>query len=73
MDAEFERKGNLSDTSQIKREFDMNKDGVIDLLIQRCMEVDVSIPRVVRGDYDEMEWAHSELIRSINYFQGDIK
>ena len=55
MDAEFERKGNLSDTSQIKREFDMNKDGVIDLLIQRCMEVDVSIPRVVRGDYDEME------------------
>ena len=63
MDAEFERKGNLSDTSQIRREFDMNKDGVIDMLIQRCMEVDVSIPRVVRGDYEEMEWAQSKLFR----------
>ena len=55
MDADFARKGNISDTSQIRREFDQNKDAVIDMLIQRCMEVDVSIPRVVRGDYDEME------------------
>ena len=51
----------------------MNKDGVIDMLIQRCMEVDVSIPRVVRGDYEEMEWAQSKLFRSINDSQGDIK
>ena len=52
MDADFAKKGNLSDTSVIHREFEQNKDGVIDMLIQRCMEVDVSIPRVVRGDYE---------------------
>ena len=55
MDADFSRKGNLSDTSQIHREFDSNKDAVIDMLLQRCMEVDVSIPRVVRGDYEGEE------------------
>ena len=52
MEADFARKGNISDTSHLHAEFEQNKDSVIDMLIQRCMEVDVSIPRVVRGDYE---------------------
>ena len=57
MEADFARKGNISDTSHLHAEFEQNKDQVIDMLIQRCMEVDVSIPRVVRGDYEGDQWA----------------
>lgn len=35
----------------LEQEFEQNKEAVIEMLIQNCMTVDKSIPRVVRGDF----------------------
>ena len=37
----------------IEGEFQRNKQTVIEMLIQNCMTVDTSIPRVVRGKFEE--------------------
>ena len=37
----------------IEGEFERNKQTVIEMLIQNCMTVDTSIPRVVRGNFEE--------------------
>ena len=39
----------------LEREFHENKAKVVDMLIENCMQVDVSIPRVVRGNFEEEE------------------
>ena len=39
----------------IEAEFNENKQRVIEMLIENCMHVDTSIPRVVRGKFDEEE------------------
>ena len=43
--------GNI--TEVLEREFERNKDSVVEMLIKNCMHVDTSIPRVVRGKFDE--------------------
>ena len=40
-----------ADMSVLEQEFEQNKEAVIEMLIQNCMTVDKSIPRVVRGDF----------------------
>ena len=45
--------GTGTDMSVIEREFETNKQTVIEMLIQNCMTVDTSIPRVVRGKFEE--------------------
>ena len=37
----------------IEREFAQNKQTVVEMLIENCMTVDTSIPRVVRGKFEE--------------------
>ena len=36
----------------LTREFESNKDRVIDMLVDNCMKVDIDIPRVVKGDFE---------------------
>ena len=37
----------------IENEFEQNKQRVVEMLIENCMAVDTSIPRVVRGKFEE--------------------
>ena len=39
---------------QLKSEYTQNRDEVIDMLIGGLMQVDTSIPRVVRGHFEEL-------------------
>ena len=39
--------------TQLESEFDTNKEKVVNMLIENCMSVDVSIPRVVKGKFGE--------------------
>jgi V-type H+-transporting ATPase subunit G len=48
--ADIEEETNREITS-IQEDYDENKDKVIDFLIDRVMNVDLEIPRVVKGDY----------------------
>ncbi len=36
----------------IKSDFEANKDKVIDLLLRNVMEVDIEIPKVVKGKFE---------------------
>ncbi len=49
------REGDQSNMGVLENEFEQNKARVIDMLIENCMAVDVSIPRVVRGKFGEDE------------------
>ena len=53
MEQEMSRMGDTNSTHVIEREFAQNKDAVVDMLVQTCMNVDTSIPRVVRGRFEE--------------------
>ena len=54
MAAEMESEaGSGNITEVLEREFERNKDSVVEMLIKNCMTVDTSIPRVVRGKFDE--------------------
>ena len=55
MERETAAAGSDNTMSVIEREFEQNKDAVIELLIENCMTVDTSIPRVVRGKFDEVQ------------------
>ena len=55
IELEAAKTGVQTDFSEIKNEFESNKAKVIDLLIENCINVDISIPRVVRGNFDEEE------------------
>ena len=55
IDAEAAKNHVEMDFGIIQREFDDNKHKVIDLLIDNCINVDISIPRVVRGNFEEEE------------------
>ena len=37
----------------IRGDYDQNKDNVIDFLIDRVVDVDLEIPKVVKGDYSD--------------------
>ena len=64
IEAEAAKNGVASDFNVLKKEFEVNSDKVIDLLIENCMNVDISIPRVVRGNFEEQEkWVQIWLIR----------
>ena len=55
IEAEAAKNGVASDFGVLENEFDTNRDKVIDLLIENCLNVDISIPRVVRGNFEEQE------------------
>ena len=57
IDAEAAKNTVEMDFSIIEREFEDNKHKVIDLLIDNVINVDISIPRVVRGNFEEEEQA----------------
>ena len=52
MAAEEARQGNSNDMGVIEGEFERNKQTVIEMLIDNCMAVDCSIPRVVCGKFE---------------------
>ena len=37
-------------------DFDANKDAVIEMLIGNVMNVNIDIPRVVKGDFEDDKW-----------------
>ena len=41
------------DMSTLEREFEANREKVVNMLIDNVMQVDVSIPRVVQGKFGE--------------------
>ena len=41
------------DLESLTAEYDQNKDAVVDMLVKNCLNVDISIPRVVMGNFDE--------------------
>ena len=41
--------------TSIQADYEENKDNVIDFLIERVMNVDLEIPKVVKGDYDAVK------------------
>ena len=49
------------DIAKLEAEFNSNKDQVVQMLIDNVMEVDCSIPRVVRGKFGDEEWTESDL------------
>ena len=53
IEQEHAREGDVNSMDVLNVEFEQNKATVIDLLIENCMNVDISIPRVVRGKFDE--------------------
>ena len=55
IEAEAAKAGVATDFNILQKEFEVNSDKVIDLLIENCMNVDISIPRVVRGNFEEQE------------------
>ena len=42
----------------LSREFETNKERVIDMLVDNCMKVDIDIPRVVKGDFEANQWSY---------------
>lgn len=36
----------------LSREFEENKEKVVDMLVENCMKVDCEIPRVVKGNFE---------------------
>lgn len=52
MEADTQRQGNENNMEVIEGEFTQNKQSAIEMLINNCMTVDVSIPRVVRGKFE---------------------
>ena len=55
MERETAAQGSDNTMAVIEREFEQNKATVIEMLIENCMAVDTSIPRVVRGKFDEAQ------------------
>ena len=53
MAAENANAAQESDLDKIRGEFEENREKVVEMLIGHCMEVDCSIPRVVRGKFEE--------------------
>lgn len=49
---------------QLENDFNGNKDAVIEMLIKNVMEVNIEIPRVVRGNFEEEEdkWGEKILL-----------
>ena len=41
------------DMRTLEREFEANREKVVNMLIENVMQVDVSIPRVVQGKFGE--------------------
>ena len=54
-DAENQVKDGGSSLAQIEADFEGNKEEVIQMLIQNVMNVDIEIPKVVKGDFGEGE------------------
>jgi hypothetical protein len=42
-----------SDMKQLQREYDVNKDKVISFILDSVLDVDLSIPDVVKGQYSK--------------------
>ena len=40
------------EVEEIKKDYETNKDNVIDYLINNVMDVNLDIPKVVRGDFE---------------------
>ena len=54
LDAESKNQGTDSvDMSVLEREFNSNRDAVVNLLIDSVLKVDMTIPRVVQGKFGE--------------------
>ena len=53
IEQEHAREGDVNSMTVLNQEFEQNKLVVIDMLIENCMNVDISIPRVVRGKFGE--------------------
>lgn len=41
--------------AQLDADYNANKDAVIEMLIKNVMSVNIEIPKVVRGDFEEAE------------------
>ena len=52
MEQESAGSGDQGNMRVIEGEFERNKQNVIEMLINNCMTVDTSIPRVVIGRFD---------------------
>ena len=52
MEQESAGQGDATSMRVIEGEFERNKQAVIELLINNCMNVDISIPRVVIGKFE---------------------
>ena len=52
MESEMTDETSEDQMRQIESEFESNKQSVIELLIENCMNVDTSIPRVVCGKFE---------------------
>ena len=54
LDAESKNQGTDGvDMSVLEREFNSNRDAVVNLLIDSVLKVDMTIPRVVQGKFGE--------------------
>ena len=54
LDAEAKNQGTDGvDMSVLEREFNSNRDAVVNLLIDSVLKVDMTIPRVVQGKFGE--------------------
>ena len=49
---EMQGQGSDDQMSQIESEFNTNQQKVVEMLIDNCMNVDTSIPRVVCGKFE---------------------
>ena len=56
MEQESAGSGDQGNMRVIEGEFERNKQNVIEMLINNCMTVDTSIPRVVIGRFDWAWW-----------------
>ena len=45
----------MIDIDRLTAEYNKNKDSVIEMLVSNCMKVDVEVPRVVKGDFENTE------------------
>ena len=58
IDASFQSKASddpKKHMQQIEKDFKKNKDAVIQMLIGNVLNVNVEVPRVVKGNFDEEE------------------
>ena len=53
----------------IKADFEANKEKVVELLLKNVMEVDIEIPKVVKGNF---EWASEWVSDGPTLFSGWI-